>query len=82
MDRRLCVLGALMLSASAVLAQDAGPPKVIAIAREEIKPGRGSAHAKSVASFIAAVNRADAPIHRMPLARRFVGGQAGREQAA
>jgi hypothetical protein len=67
MDRRLCVLGALMLSASAVLAQDAGPPKVIAIAREEIKPGRGSAHAKSVASFIAAVNRADAPMHRIAL---------------
>jgi hypothetical protein len=67
MDRRLCILGTLMLSASAVLAQDAGPPKVISLAREEIKPGRGSAHAKSAASFIAAINRANAPIHRIAL---------------
>jgi hypothetical protein len=67
MDRRLCILGTLMLSASAVLAQDAGPPKVIAVAREEIKPGRGTAHAKSAASFVAAVNRANAPIRRIAL---------------
>ena len=40
MDRRLCILGTLVLSASAVLAQDTGPPSVIAIAREELKPGR------------------------------------------
>jgi hypothetical protein len=56
-----------MLSATAVLAQDAGPPKVISLAREEIKPGRGSAHAKSAASFIAAANKANAPIHRIAL---------------
>jgi hypothetical protein len=56
-----------MLSASAVLAQDAGPPKVISLVREEIKPGRGSAHAKSAASFIAAANKANAPLHRIAL---------------
>jgi hypothetical protein len=67
MDRRSCILGALALSASAVLAEDAGPPKVIAIAREEIKAGRATSHSKSVVSFIAAVNRANAPIHRIAL---------------
>ncbi|HEY2944070.1 MAG TPA: hypothetical protein VGN09_16670 [Vicinamibacteria bacterium] len=68
MDRRLGVLGTLILSASAVLAQEAsGPPKVLAIAREEIKPGKGGAHAKSVASFIAAVTRANAPVYRIGL---------------
>jgi hypothetical protein len=56
-----------MLSASAVLAQDAGPPKVIAFAREEIKAGRGTAHAKSAASFIAAAHKANAPLHRIAL---------------
>jgi hypothetical protein len=67
MDRRLCILGTLMLSASAVLAQDAGPPKVISLVREEIKPGRGSAHTKSAASFVAAANKANAPLHRIAL---------------
>jgi hypothetical protein len=67
MDRRLCVLGTLILSASAVLAQDAGPPKVIALAREEIKAGRGTAHARSAASFVVAANKANAPIHRIAL---------------
>ncbi|HKN47319.1 MAG TPA: hypothetical protein VJ144_05040, partial [Candidatus Polarisedimenticolia bacterium] len=67
MDRRLCVLGTLILSASAVLAQDAGPPPVLAIAREEIKPGKGVAHARSVSTFVAALARADAPLHRIAL---------------
>lgn len=67
MDRRLPILGALVLSASAVLAEDAGPPKVIAVAREEIKPGRATAHARSAASFVAAANKANAPIHRIAL---------------
>jgi len=67
MDHRLSILGTLMLSASAVLAQDAGPPKVIALAREEIKAGRGTAHAKSAASFVAAANKANAPLHRIAL---------------
>ena len=67
MDRRLCILGTLALSATAVLAQDAGPPQVIALAREEIKAGRGSAHTKSAASFIAAANKANAPLHRIAL---------------
>ena len=68
MDRRLCVLGALMLSASAALAQEAsGPPPVLAIAREEIKAGKGAAHARSVATFVAALARADAPLYRIAL---------------
>jgi len=68
MDRRLCVLGTLILSASAALAQEPpGPPKVLALAREEIKPGRGAAHARSVATFIAAVSRANAPVYRIAL---------------
>jgi len=67
MDRRLCILGSVVLSASAVLAQDAGPPKVIAVSREELKPGKGAPHAKSAASFVAAVVKANAPIYRIAL---------------
>jgi hypothetical protein len=67
MDRRLCILGTLVLSASAVLAQDAGPPTVIAIAREEIKPGRMAPHTRSAASFVAAAAKANAPLHRIAL---------------
>ena len=68
MDRRVCVLGTLILSATAALAQEPpGPPKVIALAREEIKPGRSAAHARSVGSFIAAVSRANAPVYRIGL---------------
>jgi len=68
MDRRVCVLGTLILSATAALAQEPpGPPKVLALAREEIRPGKAGAHAKSVASFIAAVTRADAPLYRIAL---------------
>ncbi len=69
MDPRACVLGTLILSATAALAQEPpGPPKVLALAREEIKPGRAAAHTRSVASFIAAVGRANAPMHRIGLA--------------
>ena len=67
MDRRLCILGTLVLSASAVLAQDTGPPSVIAIAREEIKPGRMASHTRSAASFVAAATKANAPLHRVAL---------------
>ncbi|PYQ00580.1 MAG: hypothetical protein DMF82_21750, partial [Acidobacteria bacterium] len=68
MDRRVCVLGTLILSATAALAQEPpGPPKVLALAREEIKPGRAAAHARSVATFIAAVGRANAPMYRIAL---------------
>jgi hypothetical protein len=69
MDRRLSILGtlALAVSASAALAQEAGPPKVISFAREEIKAGRASAHTKSAVSFVQAANRANAPIHRIAL---------------
>jgi hypothetical protein len=56
-----------VLSATAALAQEAGPPKVIALSREEIKPGRGAAHARSAASFVAAANKANAPLHRIAL---------------
>ena len=57
-----------MLSASAALAQEAsGPPPVLAIAREEIKAGKGAAHARSVATFVAALARADAPLYRIAL---------------
>ena len=68
MDRRVCVLGTLILSATAALAQEPpGPPKVIALAREEIKPGRAAAHARSVGTFIAAIGRANAPLYRIAL---------------
>lgn len=67
MGRRICVLGTLLLSAAAVLAQETGPPPVISIAREELKPGMAPAHARSAANFVAAVGRANAPVHRVAL---------------
>src|SRR5262249_30482829 len=68
MDRRLSILGTVVaLSASAVLAQETGPPNVISVAREEIRPGKGTAHTRSAASFVAAVVRANAPLHRIAL---------------
>ena len=62
--RRICVsLCALVLLALpiALVAQDAapmGPPKVIQIVREEVKPGKGAAHEKWEASWTQAMVRA------------------------
>jgi hypothetical protein len=64
-------LGLLCLSAcgDVVLAQDSapgvnGPPKVLVIQREYLKPGRGgSMHAKSESAFVRAMSAAKWPTH-------------------
>jgi len=67
MDRRLSILGPVVLSASAVLAQETGPPPVLSLAREEIRPGKGTIHSRSAAAFVAAIARANAPLNRIAL---------------
>ena len=61
----------LLLAAAAspaALAQEApGPPKVLIINREEIKPGKMGAHDKSAARFISVLNKAKAGSYRIGL---------------
>jgi hypothetical protein len=49
------------------LAQEAGPPAVIAIGREEIPPGRMPAHERNAAAFVSVLNRAGATSYRIGL---------------
>ncbi len=60
MPRKTVALGIVLtgLGAAAALSQDhSGPPPVLAIEREEIKPGRMAAHEKANAAFVAAIAR-------------------------
>jgi hypothetical protein len=61
MSRTTIALGIVLTGlAAAVAAQSpehTGPPPVLAITREEIKPGRMAAHEKLNAAFVAAVSR-------------------------
>lgn len=52
-------------SASAQEAQ--GPPKVLVVTREEIKPGKMTPHEKVAASYVAVAARANAPNYRLGL---------------
>jgi hypothetical protein len=60
----LGVLGAFT-AATAVQAQEAmmTPPKVLFIAREDVKPGRASAHEKVESSWVRAFNQAKTGNH-------------------
>jgi hypothetical protein len=51
----ICLLAAF---ASQALAQTQPPPKVLSIFREDVKPGRGTAHAKLEAGYAAAMRKA------------------------
>src|SRR5471030_408146 len=58
----LCAIG----SASVVVAQNnaaMGPPKVLVINREFLKPGRGGPHSKTESAFAAAAKANKAPFH-------------------
>ena len=61
MSRITIPLGIALMGLSAVAAaqspESGGPPPVIAMLREEIKPGRMAAHEKLNAAFVAAVSR-------------------------
>ncbi len=67
--RGTTLLGAAMLLASPVLAQEIppGPPNVLRITYEEIKPGSMGTHEKSVASYLALFERAKVPNYRLGL---------------
>ena len=61
------VLALVAVAAATAAAQETGPPPVLVIAREEIKPGRMDGHAKSAASYVSVLNRAQAGEHRFGL---------------
>jgi hypothetical protein len=69
----LCAGVCLVISAAAVVAQDAspelmGPPKVLVIDREFTKPGKGGAlHEKSESAFVNALTAAKWPTHYLAM---------------
>ena len=70
MTRSLLSLFILILFASPVLAQETrqpGPPKVLLIVREEIKPGMMAAHARHSSDFVQVFNQLNTPNHRIAM---------------
>ena len=70
MNRSLLSLFTLILFALPVLAQETppmGPPKVLLIVREEIKPGMMPAHGRHSADFVQAFNQMNTPNHRIAM---------------
>jgi hypothetical protein len=66
--RCMALLCSMVAVAGPAVAQHDGPPPVLAIEREFLKPGRnGSLHEKTEAAFIAAVKAGKAPIHYVAL---------------
>jgi len=63
------LLGVLLLSTAAAVAQEqpTGPPPVLSIGQEEIKPGSMGAHEKQVVSYMALFNRANVRGSRLGL---------------
>ncbi len=60
--------GACLAAASVALAQEkTGPPKVLVIGREVVKPGQGSAHEKWEAGYPAAFAKAKWPTHYLAM---------------
>lgn len=55
------------IGASASAQEPQGPPKVLVVTREEIKPGKMAPHAKVGASYAALTARANAPNYRIGL---------------
>lgn len=55
------------IGASASAQEPQGPPKVLVVTREEIKPGKMAPHAKVAASYAALTARANAPNYRIGL---------------
>lgn len=65
----LLILAVVLLSAfTPAFAQNPpGPPKVLLIVREEIKPGMMGAHARHSADFVGVFNQLQTPNHRIAL---------------
>jgi hypothetical protein len=55
------------LGASASAQEPQGPPKVLVVTREAIKPGKMAPHTKVAASYVALATRANAPNYRLGL---------------
>ncbi|MGA7992642.1 MAG: hypothetical protein WCC53_14480 [Thermoanaerobaculia bacterium] len=72
MKKTLCLAGAVSLALSAgarALAQEPPPPpRILQVFREEVKPGKGPAHAKVEAGWPAAFAKANWPSHYLALA--------------
>jgi hypothetical protein len=69
MRRILSVLAFLPLAAATVAAQDlaSGPPKVLALTREDIKPGKMAPHEKVAVNFVSALSRTPSSSYRIGL---------------
>ncbi|HEY3120101.1 MAG TPA: hypothetical protein VGL15_05725 [Vicinamibacteria bacterium] len=69
MRRTLSLLALLPLAAVTVPAQESasGPPKVLALTREDIKPGRMGPHEKVAAGFVAAISKTPSASYRIGL---------------
>ena len=70
MTRSLLSLFTLILFASPALAQETqpmGPPKVLLIVREEIKPGMMAAHGRHSADFVQIFSQLNTPNHRIAM---------------
>ncbi len=63
-----CILLSLAFQVAAQQPAAMGPPKVIRIFREEIKPGKGTAHEKVEAAFARAFKRAKTPFSYLAVA--------------
>jgi hypothetical protein len=70
MCKSLLFLLLLILSAVPALAQETptmGPPKVLLIVREEIKPGMMGTHGRHAADFVGIFNQLQTPNHRIAM---------------
>jgi hypothetical protein len=69
MRRILPVLAFLPLAAVTVAAQESasGPPKVLAVTREDIKPGKMAPHERVAAGFVSAISKTPSASYRIGL---------------
>ena len=70
MRKSLLFLPLMILSAVPVLSQETrpmGPPKVLLIVREEIKPGMMGTHGRHSAEFVSLFNQLQTPNHRIAM---------------
>ncbi len=68
MSKSLLFVLLLIVSAVPALAQETpGPPKVLLIVREEIKPGMMGSHGRHSADFVSVFNQLQTPNHRIAM---------------
>jgi len=79
MRKSLLFLFAISFFVSTTLearAQATGPPKVLSIFREEVKPARGSAHEKLEAGYVRAFQKAKWPVYSLAMTAAMGGTDA------